>query len=81
MIQIIIRMARITHVPHLFSIKHIFLEVNTASLSIQKKEKKKKFEFEQPSWLHKIQLIKIMCLIDNSKYEPIPILHSKYLMM
>ena len=46
MIQIIIRMARITHVPHLFSIKHIFLEVNTASLSIQKKEKKKKFEFD-----------------------------------
>ena len=39
-------MARITHVPHLFSIKHIFLEVNTASLSIQKKEKKKKFEFD-----------------------------------
>ena len=24
MIQIIIRMARITHVPHLFSMKHIF---------------------------------------------------------
>ena len=49
MIQIVIRMARITHVPHLFSMKGIFLEVNTAS-SIQKKERKKKFEFEQSSW-------------------------------
>ena len=38
----IIRMTRITHVPHLFSMKHIFFEVNTAFLSIQKKEKKKK---------------------------------------
>ena len=46
MIQVIIRMARITHVPHLFSMKHIFLEVHTASLSIKKKEMKKKFEFE-----------------------------------
>ena len=34
-------MAGITHVPHLFSMKHIFLEVNTASLSIQKEERKK----------------------------------------
>ena len=42
MIQIIIRMASITHLLHLFSMKHIFLEKNTASLSIQKKEKKKK---------------------------------------
>ena len=41
MIQIIIRMASITHVPHLFSVKHIFLERNTASLSIQKTERKK----------------------------------------
>ena len=35
-------MASITHVPHLFSMRHIFLEENTASLSIQKKESKKK---------------------------------------
>ena len=61
-------MASITCVPHLFSVKHIFLEENAASLSIQKKERKKKFEFEQLSWRHKIQLIKVMCLIDNSKY-------------
>ena len=47
MIQIIIRMARITHVPHLLSMKHIFLEENPASLSIQKKERKKNFKFEQ----------------------------------
>ena len=40
-------MASITRVPHLFSVKHIFLEENAASLSIQKKERKKKFEFEQ----------------------------------
>ena len=33
-------MARITHVPHLISMKHIFLEVNPASLSIQKKRRK-----------------------------------------
>ena len=60
------RMESITHVPHLFSMKHIFLEENTAALSIQKKEEK--IEFEQSSWRHKIQLIKVMCLIDNSKY-------------
>ena len=41
MIQIIIRIASITHVPHLFSMKQIFLEENTASLSIKKKEGKK----------------------------------------
>ena len=41
--------------PHLFSMKHILLEVNTASLSVQKKERKKKFEFEQSSWRYKIQ--------------------------
>ena len=66
MIQIIIRMASITHVPHLLSMKHVFLEENTASLSIQKKEEK--IEFEQSSWRHKIQLMKVLCLIDNSKY-------------
>ena len=33
----------------LFSMKHILLKVNTASLPIQKKERKKKFEFEQSS--------------------------------
>ena len=37
-----LRMASITNVPHLFSMKHIFLEENTASFSIQKKERKKK---------------------------------------
>ena len=42
MIQIIMRIASITHVPHLFSMKHMFLEENSASLSIQKKERKKK---------------------------------------
>ena len=42
MIQIIIRMASITRVPHLFSMKHIFLEENPASISIQKKGRKKK---------------------------------------
>ena len=61
-------MARITHVPHLFSMKQIFFEVNTILLSIQKKERNKKFEFEQSSWQHKIQLIRIMCLIDDSKH-------------
>ena len=66
MTQIIIRMASITHVPHLFSMKHIILEGNTASLSLEKKEEK--IEFEQSSWRHKIQLIKVMCLTDNSKY-------------
>ena len=53
MIQVIIRMVRITHVPHLLSMKHIFLEVNAASLSIQKIERKKKFDLEQSSWRHK----------------------------
>ena len=33
------------------------------------KERKKKFEFEQSSWRHKILLIKVICLIDNSKFE------------
>ena len=42
-------MARITHVPHLFSMKHIFFEVNTAFFPIEKKEKKKKIECEQSS--------------------------------
>ena len=42
MIQIFIRMTRITHAPYLFSMKHIFLETNTACLPIQKKEGKKK---------------------------------------
>ena len=68
MIQIIIKMARITQVPYLFSMKHIFFEVNTAFLSIEKKERKKIFKFEQSSWRHKIQLIKIMCLVDTSKH-------------
>ena len=36
--------------PDLWSKKHILLEVNTGSLSIQKKETNKKFEFEQSFW-------------------------------
>ena len=51
-------MARITHVPHLFSMKQIFFEVNTILLSIQKKERKKKFEFEQSSWYQKYSINK-----------------------
>ena len=49
MIQIVMRMVRVTHVPHRFSMKHIFLEENPASLSIQNKERKKNFKFEQSS--------------------------------
>ena len=45
MIQITIRMASITPVRHLFSMKHIFLEVNIASLFIEEKERNKKIEF------------------------------------
>ena len=62
MIQIIIKMASITHVPHLFSMKHIFLEGNTAFLFILKKERNTKFEFEQSSWRHKNLWIKRMCV-------------------
>ena len=47
MTQIIIRMTRITHVPHLISMKHTFLEVNTASLSLQKKESKENLNSEK----------------------------------
>ena len=32
------------------------------------KRKEEKIEFEKSSWRHKIQLKKVMCLIDNSKY-------------
>ena len=46
-------MAGITHVPHLFSMKHIFLE--QLPCLYRKKEKKKKFELEQSSWRHKIR--------------------------
>ena len=35
-------MASITRVAHLFSMKHMFFEANTASISIQKKGRKKK---------------------------------------
>ena len=45
--------------PHLFSMKHKFLEENTASLSIRRKEEEK-IEFEQSSWRHKIRLIKVV---------------------
>ena len=55
MIQLFIRMTRITHVAHLFSMKHIFLEMNTACLPIQKKEGKKKIGFKRLPWRHKIQ--------------------------
>ena len=61
MIQTIIRMASITDVPHLFSMKHFWKR-------IQLHRKEEKIGFEQSSCRHKIKLIKIMCLIDNSKY-------------
>ena len=63
---------------HLFSMKHIFLGVSTASSSIHKKERKKKLEFEQSFWRDKIQWIKRMCvklIIRNTnrcKYYLIP---------
>ena len=45
MIKIIVRMASsITHAPHLFSMKHVFLE----------KERKKKEKFEHSSWDAKV---------------------------
>ena len=44
MIQIIVKMARNILVSHLFSMKYIFLEMNTASLSTQKKEWKKNLD-------------------------------------
>ena len=34
-------MARRTHMPHLFSMKHLFLEENTASVSIKENERRK----------------------------------------
>ena len=37
-------------------------------LIYKEKRKEENIEFEQSSWRHKIQLIKVMCLIDNSKY-------------
>ena len=43
MIQINMRMKRLTHVLHLFSMKHVF-EVNAAFLSRQKKERKKNLD-------------------------------------
>ena len=42
-------MASITHC-RIYSQQNILLEVNTVSLFIQKKERKKKFELEQSSW-------------------------------
>ena len=67
MIKMIIRMARImariTHVPHLFSMKHVFLEVNTASLSIQKKKKgRKNLNSNNHLGDTNFQLIKRMCV-------------------
>ena len=57
-------MARVNHVPHLFSMKHLFLEVNTAFLSIQKEESKKKFEFRT-----KILATQNSVNKNNAKYE------------
>ena len=60
---------------HLLSMKHIFRR-EYSFLIYTEKRKEEKIEFELSSWRHKIQLIKVMCLIDNSKYWPIPILHN-----
>ena len=60
-------MASITHVRDLLSMKHIFRR-EYSFLIYTEKRKEEKIEFEQSSWRHKIQLIKVMCLIDNSQY-------------
>ena len=62
MIHIIIRMARINHAMHLLSMKHIFLEVNTAFLYIQEKDRINHLENT------KFNEQKECVLIDNSKY-------------
>ena len=62
MIKMIIRkariMARITHVPHLFSMKRIFGSEYSFVIYTDKKERKKKFEFEESSWRHKLSVNK-----------------------
>ena len=55
MIQIIIRMASITQVLHLFSMKHIFRR-EFSFLIYTEKRKEEKTEFERSSWWHKIRL-------------------------
>ena len=51
----------------IFNEAHIFRR-EYSFLIYKEKRQEEKIEFEQSSWLHKIQLIKVMCLIDNSKY-------------
>ena len=62
MIKMIIRMARImariTHVPNLFSMERIFGSEYSFVIYTDKKERKKKFEFEQSSWRHKLSINK-----------------------
>ena len=58
----------------IFNETHIFRK-EYSFLIYTEKRKEGKTEFEQ-SWRHKIQLIKVMYLIDNSKHKPIRILHN-----
>ena len=51
----------------IFSETHIFRR-EYSFLIYTEKRKEEKIDFEKSSWGHKIQLIKVMCLIDNSKY-------------
>ena len=51
----------------IFNETHIFRR-EYSFLIYKEKRKEENIEFEQSSWRHKIQLIKVMCLIDNSKY-------------
>ena len=60
-------MASITHARHLLSMKYIFRR-EYSFLIYTEKRKEEKIEFEQSSWRYKIQLIKVMCLIDHSQY-------------
>ena len=68
MIEIIKTIAIITHVPHQFSMKHIFLEVNTDSLPVQKK-----FDHLGET---KFNELKEYVILENSKHSPIRILHN-----
>ena len=51
----------------IFNEKHIFRREYSFPM-YKEKRKEEKIEFEQSSWRHKVQLIKVMRLIDNSKY-------------
>ena len=50
-----------------FNETHIFRK-EYSFLIYTEKRKEEKFELEQSSWRHKIELIKVMCLTDNWKY-------------